>query len=109
MPGTPDELSGTTVPVQPPPGSATPEWLATWVAAVQLWGTDNRPTSTDRAGAAETPPRPGTLAGPCTLAKAGSSDPAPGTATAPGCSSLMLDIPLVTAGQMIAGLRTRRN
>ena len=25
MPGTPDELSGTTVPVQPPPGSATPE------------------------------------------------------------------------------------
>ena len=29
MPGTPPELSGRAVPVQPPPGSAAPAWFAT--------------------------------------------------------------------------------
>jgi hypothetical protein len=58
IPGTPADPSGRAVLVQPPPGSATPARFSTWVAAVQLWGTDNRPTSAARWVPAEIPPSP---------------------------------------------------
>ena len=41
-------------PVQPPPGNAVPAWFVTSVAAVQLCGTDNRPTNAPRPGTADT-------------------------------------------------------
>ena len=59
MPGTPPAgFSGSAVLFHPPPASAEPAWFSTWVAAVQLWGTDNRPTNTLRASSAEGPPWP---------------------------------------------------
>lgn len=99
--------------VQPPPGNAAPEWFVTWVAVVQACGTDNCPTRLARAVTADTPPKPGMLAGPCagnvTLASPGTPIP-PGAVTvgnpllAPAASELISEIPLVAAGVMIAGL-----
>ena len=121
IPGTPAELSGRAVPVQPPPGSATPAWFATWAAAVQLWGTDNRPTNAAWFVPAETPPRftPGTPAelngtpvepyGGVRGNQMGFPEPEPmgGNAMVPGsppsATALMSDIDAMTAGSIIPG------
>src|SRR6476646_4176670 len=56
-PGMPDAAAGAiAVLVQPPPGAAVPAWFATAVAAVQVCGTDNRPTSADWFVPAVIPP-----------------------------------------------------
>ena len=127
MPGIPGIAAGTpcgapapgpTALVQPPPANVAPAGLATWAAAVQVWGTDKRPTNAAWLVPPETtPPRstPGTPAAPAAPGvnrgnHPGFPAPAPmgGSAVAPGvaetATALISDIPAVTAGSMMAGL-----
>lgn len=109
-PGVPAAASGTVAElVQPPPGAAAPAWFTTWVAAVQLSGTDNRPTNAARLSPVTTLLTPaGAGAGADVEANAGKLKwPLSGgeiTGSPPACNELRSAIAPVIAGVIRSGL-----